>query len=128
MNDEQTKISELRKRVRDFREKRGWVKDWSARSQAISLVVEAVEFLEHFQWQSSKDVLKNKKEKKEIGYELADVLYWVLAISDTMQIDLTQTFLEKLERHNKRYPVKEFLGKQTKKEKLSRYYELKRGE
>lgn len=126
MDDSKTTIEELKKKVRTFRDERGWRKGWSARSFAISLVVEAVELLEHFQWRSGKDVFDDKEMKKEAAYELADVLYWVLAIADSAGLDLSRTFEEKLEKQSERYPAERFSKDLTKKEKLREYYRLKK--
>ncbi len=43
---------------------------------ALSLVLEATEVLEHFQWKSPEEIEKYVIDKKDdIGEELADVLY-----------------------------------------------------
>ena len=54
---------------------------------ALSLVLEATEVLEHFQWKSPEEIEKYVIDKKDdIGEELADVLYWILLLSHDLGI------------------------------------------
>lgn len=125
-SDSRTKIKDLKELVRKFRRERGWHRGFKARSFAISLVLEACEFLEHFQWREDEEVLEDSEEKRELSYELADVLYWVLAIADSLQIDLSKTLREKLKKQEKKYPLKRFSKEVPKKESLKRYYSIKK--
>ena len=75
---------------------KGWSDENSKRPQtprnlAISLVLEAGEVLEHFQWGES---LHNQK-----GFEgeLADVALYLLQLASITEIDLEQAILKKLE-------------------------------
>ena len=117
MSDSKTTIRELRDRVAEFRKARGWDSDPNAKNKAISLVIEATELLEHFQWYESGEVLGNKKRKVEVVDELADVLYWVLALADNLEIDLAEALVNKMKKGAKKYPA----GKMS----LERYYKLR---
>jgi NTP pyrophosphatase (non-canonical NTP hydrolase) len=86
---------------------------------ALSLVLEAGEVMEHFQWKNAEEIKDYiKKNKKEISEELADVLYWVLLLSHDLNIDVEKALDEKMKINNEKYPVKKAKGKHTKYNKL----------
>jgi NTP pyrophosphatase (non-canonical NTP hydrolase) len=84
-----------------FVESKGWYRDDSPKPQtpknlAISLVLEAAEVLEHFQWGDS------AHNQAELASELADVLLYLLQIASLSEIDLGQAVLDKLSVNYKR--------------------------
>jgi NTP pyrophosphatase (non-canonical NTP hydrolase) len=104
-------IQGLINRILKFREERDWKQFHNAKDVAISLVLEATELLEHFQWKSDQEMLVHIEEhQKEIGEELADILYWVLLLSHDFGIDIKGAFLEKMEKNTKKYPVEKARG------------------
>jgi len=109
-------IKKLQKQVIAFRNARDWKKFHNQKDMALSLALEAAEVLEHFQWKATKaDIDKYvKAHKREIGEELADVLYWVLTMSHDLGVDLETVFEKKMEKNAKKYPVKKSKGKHTK--------------
>jgi NTP pyrophosphatase (non-canonical NTP hydrolase) len=69
-------IEELQQLVTELRDARDWKQFHNAKDMAISLVPEASEFLEHFQWKSQPEVeIHLADNKEEVADELADVLY-----------------------------------------------------
>ena len=56
--------------------------------------------------------------KKEIGEELADVLYWVLLISYDLKIDVLDALDKKMKKNEKKYPVAKAKGRHAKYNKL----------
>ena len=48
--------------------------------------------------------------KKEIEYELIDVLYFVLRFSQMYDVDIISVFEEKMKHNKKKYPVDDFKG------------------
>lgn len=104
-------LDKLTKEVIAFRDKRDWKQFNKPKDLALSLVLEAAEVLEHFQWKEGERLeLYLKTNKKEISHELADVLYWVLTMSHDLDIDLAKAFEEKMEINDKKYPVEKFKG------------------
>lgn len=79
---------------------KGWYAPESRRPQtprnlAISLVLEAGEVLEHFQWGDVDwDAIPDRE---ALRGELADVLLYLLQIASLSQIDLSQAVLDKLQ-------------------------------
>src|SRR5476651_2275881 len=84
-------IKELQGKVIKFRDARDWKQFNTPKDVAISLTLESSEVLEHFQWKSSEEVEKYLKvSKEEIGEELADVLWYLLTLSNDIGIDISK--------------------------------------
>jgi NTP pyrophosphatase (non-canonical NTP hydrolase) len=112
-------INKLTKDIVEFRDRRDWKQFHNPKDLSLSLVLEATEVMEHFQWKSPKEVDKYiKTNKTEIAEELADVLYWVLLMSHDLGIDIKEALIRKIEINNKKYPVDKSKGKHTKYNKL----------
>ncbi len=108
-------LQELTDRILAFREERNWAQFHNSKDVAISLVLEATELLEHFQWKSPNEVKAHIAEQRDkIGEELADIFYWVLLLSHDLDIDLKATFEAKMEKNAKKYPVEKSRGSHRK--------------
>ncbi len=104
-------IEELTEHILQFRDVRDWQQFHNPKDMAISLVLEATEFLEHFQWKNDDEVKRHIEDKKlQLGEELADVLYWVLLLSSDLNIDLKNSFLEKMKKNREKYPINKAKG------------------
>lgn len=112
-------IKSLTKKIINFRDARDWKQFHNPKDVALSLVLEAAELMEHFQWKSSDEVASYiKAHKADIADELADVLYWVLLLSHDLSIDLPKALGLKLRKNSLKYPVKKSKGKHTKYNRL----------
>lgn len=108
-------IQALTKKITDFRDARDWKQFHNPKDCAISLLLEASEVLEHFQWKSKEEIEAYvKKNKTEIAKELADVLYWVLLLSHDLNIDIEKISEIKLKENGKKYPIKKAKGRHNK--------------
>lgn len=108
-------ITGLMEAVVKFRDERDWKQFHNPKDLALSLSLEASEVLEHFQWKNEKEQWeKVNSHRDEIGDELADVLFWVLLMSNDLNIDISEAFLEKLKKNGAKYPVDKSKGKHTK--------------
>ncbi len=116
---EMKNIKILTERIIAFRDARDWKQFHNPKDVALSLVLEAGEVMEHFQWKSKEEMDKYVIEhKEEIGDELADVLYWVLLMSNDLKIDVLKALEKKLKKNEDKYPVEKAKGKHTKYNKL----------
>jgi dCTP diphosphatase len=112
-------IKDLTKRIIAFRNARDWKQFHNPKDCALSLVLEAAEVVEHFQWKNQKEMEKYVKENKgEIAEELADVLYWVLLMSHDLDIDIVNALEKKNKKNADKYPIEKARGKHTKYNKL----------
>ena len=113
-------IKTLTKQIIAFRNSRDWEQFHNPKDMAISLVLEAVEVMEHFQWRNKDEMEKYVIEKKdEIGEELADVLYWILLISHDLKIDILGVLEKKMKVNEAKYPVKQVKGTHKKYTELN---------
>ena|SRR3989338_5575769 len=112
-------IAKFQKMVVAFRDARDWKQFHNPKDMALSLVLEAAEVMEHFQWKTPAEVQAYLKEhKSEVAEELADVLHWIVLMSHDMNINLGKAFEAKMKKNEKKYPVKKSKGKHTKYDKL----------
>lgn len=112
-------IKKLTRRIINFRDARDWKQFHNPKDLALSLVLEAAEVMEHFQWKNMKEMEKYIRENKvAIGEELADVLYWVLLMSHDLDINVEKALNYKMEINEKKYPLEKAKGKHTKYNKL----------
>ena len=101
-------IKNLIKKILEFRDKRDWKKFHTPENLAKSILIEAGELLEEFQWQS------NEKNKDNLKAELADVLIYCILLADHYNLDLETIIQDKLIENEKKYPVKLVKGKSKK--------------
>jgi dCTP diphosphatase len=108
-------IKELAAKIAKIRDDRDWKQFHNPKDCALSLVLEATEVLEHFQWRNGAELDEYvKAHKDEIGEELADVLYWVLETSGIVGIDIKEALEKKLVKTEKKYPIEKAKGNHKK--------------
>lgn len=88
-------LDALTEAMHRFVASKGWYEAQSRKPQtpknlAVSLVLEASEVLEHFQWG------EHVADKEALGGELADVMLYLLQLASISQIDLAEAVLKKL--------------------------------
>lgn len=99
-------LSDLQKRVIAFRDARNWKQFHNPKDLAISLVLEATELLEHFQWKTAEEIDNHLTgHKEEVSDELVDVLYWVLLIANDLSVDLPKALEAKMAKNETKYPI-----------------------
>lgn len=91
-------VKELTEAMHRFVTAKGWYQPDSLRPQtprniAISLVLEASEVLEHFQWS------EETRNGEELPGELADVALYLLQLASVTGIDLEQAIMDKLRKN-----------------------------
>lgn len=105
-------IKNLTRKINKFVKERDWKQFHNHKDMALSLVLEAVEVLEHFQWKASiKDINKHAKHKKiDIADELADVAIYLFELADNLGIDIAKAIEDKLKKNSAKYPVNKAKG------------------
>ncbi len=112
-------LDDLTKRILAFRDARDWKQFHNPKDVALSLVLEAAEVMEHFQWKSKEEMERYvKTNKNDISEELADVLYWILLMSNDLRIDVLEALEKKIKKNEDKYPVEKAKGKHTKYDQL----------
>jgi NTP pyrophosphatase (non-canonical NTP hydrolase) len=94
-------IADLTEEMHRFVKKMGWYESNSPKPQiernlAISLLIEASEVLEHYQW------TETSPDKCALESELADVALYLLQLASVSEIDLEEAILVKLRQNYER--------------------------
>lgn len=81
-----------------FRDERNWQASDTPSNLAKSIIIEAAELLENYQWSDHASDFENVKE------ELADILIYSLALSYDLGLDPETIIREKLIKNEVKYP------------------------
>lgn len=100
------------KQIDQFREERNWKQFHNEKDLAISVLLEASELLENFQWKTSEEGIESNLEN--IKEELADVLIYSLMLASNLKLDPEKIIQEKLAKNDKKYPVSKSKGRKDK--------------
>lgn len=92
-------------RIRKFTEDREWDQFHSPANLAKSIVIEAAELLECFQWSDEEYDLQHVKE------ELADVMVYCQNLLDKLGLDADEIINMKMTQNEVKYPVDKAKGK-----------------
>jgi NTP pyrophosphatase (non-canonical NTP hydrolase) len=114
MNDAATTVAELRALVRTFVAERRWEPFHTPKNLVMALAVEAAELMEHFQWLDpveSAAVARDPARRDAAAEELADVTCYVLALADSLGIDLVDAVSRKMVKNRAKYPVEQYRGR-----------------
>jgi NTP pyrophosphatase (non-canonical NTP hydrolase) len=112
-------IGDLTRKIVEFRDARDWKQFHNPKDVSLSLVLEATEVMEHFQWKNAEEMQKYLSEHKtEVGEELADVLYWILLMGHDFEIDVLDALEKKIGINASKYPIEKAKGIHTKYDKL----------
>lgn len=104
----------LRDRLREFASERDWDQFHSPKNLCMALMVEVAELMEHFQWLTeSQSGNLDAAHKAEVADELADVLLYLVRLSDRLGVDLKQAALQKIEKNAAKYPADLVRGSAT---------------
>ena len=99
-------------RIRKFTEERDWEQFHTPANLAKSIVIEAAELLECFQWSDTKYDLQHIKE------ELADVLVYSQNLLDKLELDADEIVNMKMKQNEAKYPVDKAKGSAAKYDQL----------
>lgn len=96
----------LRDKLRDFARARDWDQFHTPKNLSMALMVEVAELMEHFQWLTAEQSGElNVESKAAVADELADVLLYLVRLSDKLGVDLLQAALHKLDKNAVKYPA-----------------------
>lgn len=105
----------LQAALRQFAAERDWAQFHSPKNLAVSLSIEASEVLEHFQWLTEEQSRQlGEAQRGEVAHEIADVLLYLLQLSDKLGIDPLAAAREKLALNADKYPVDKARGNSRK--------------
>lgn len=99
-------------RIRKFTKDRDWDQFHSPANLAKSIMIEAGELLECFQWDDDTFDIEHVKE------ELADVLVYCQDMLDKLGLDADEIVNSKMDKNETKYPVEKAKGNAKKYDKL----------
>jgi dCTP diphosphatase len=106
-------LKKINQKIKNFVKARDWEQFHSPKNLSMALSVEASELVEIFQWLKESDIKKVDKEK--VADEIADIFFYLLRISQKMNIDIEKSFHNKMIKNIKKYPVQLSKGKSDKR-------------
>jgi len=112
MSDKTMTFGDISDEILAYLKERDWDKKNSSRSLAASIVIEAGELLEHYQW-SDQPV----GDKAALADEIADIFIYSFEFAMSNDIDIAQAIKTKLDKVKKKYPAQNFKGKPDTKTK-----------
>lgn len=94
-------------RIRKFNKDRDWEQFHTPENLAKSIVIEAGELLECFQW-------SNDFDRQAVQEELADVMTYCIDMADALGVDMEEILLKKMDKNEAKYPVEKSKGNSKK--------------
>lgn len=100
-------IDDIIRQLRDFTDVRDWKQYHTPPALARSVVIEAAELLECFQWSDNFNY-------DYVAEELADVLIYCFMLADCLNLDIKRIMDFKIAANGLKYPVDKAMGSATK--------------
>ena len=109
-SDTENTISYFKKEVNKFVQERNW-KDYHTPQNLIqALIVETAELLEIFLFKdyTVDDILNDEALKSNVSDEIADVFIYLISLVNSLKMDLSYLFQQKMLKNRQKYSVHEF--------------------
>jgi NTP pyrophosphatase (non-canonical NTP hydrolase) len=114
MPDPTTTVAQMRDWMQGFVAERDWEQFHSPKNLVMGLSVEVAELMEHYLWvenDTSRRLADDPAKRVEIADELADVTCYLLALCNTLALDLSDAVAAKLVKTGQKYPVERCRGR-----------------
>jgi dCTP diphosphatase len=101
-------IADLQGQLREFAAEREWEQFHSPKNLVMALVGEVGELTELFQWlapEESARIMDDPGAAGKVRDELADVLAYLLRLSDVLGVDLEEALAAKIIKNAGKYPA-----------------------
>ena len=98
-------LNDLISEIRAFNQARDWDKYHTPKNLATSVMIEAAELAEKFQWLTPEESF-NIEDMGPVADEMADVLIYLLNLCDKLHIFPEYAVRAKLVKNGARFPVK----------------------
>lgn len=114
-------VQPLTAELRKFADDRNWGKFHSPKNLVMALTGEVGELTELFQWlteDESRGVCKDAISAVKVEQELADVMLYLVRLSDVLGVDLNRAVSSKLKINAEKYPIGRAYGSSKKYDEL----------
>lgn len=101
-------LTELRDLMRQFTKERDWERFHDPKSLVLALVGEVGELSEIFQWlpaDSAQEIATDQPVNTRVAEEIADVLLYLVGLSDVLGIDLFDAARSKMRSNYNKHPA-----------------------
>jgi len=108
--DRNVNIDFFKETVEKFIKERQWKKYHHPNNLAQAINIEAAELLEIFLFKNiqTDDILKNEKLRIRLSEEIADVFIYLISLINVLDLDMTKIFIDKMNKNEIKYPLKDF--------------------
>ena len=116
-------IEDIKRRIEKFASERDWNQFHSPKNLIMALSSEVGELSDIFQWLNEEQSKKEHISDNDLELakeEIADILIYLIRISDKLNINLEKEVLKKIESNEKKYPIDKSKGNAV---KYNRRYE-----
>eukprot|EP00889_Picochlorum_renovo_P003731 jgi/Picre1/30761/NNA_006122.t1 len=118
-DESKASLEQLRRSLETFSAEREWDRFHTPRNLLLAMVGEVGELSEIFQWKADDQCSPglagfSGEEKCHLGEELADVLLYLIRLSDRCGVDLGAAAVDKMRKNAIKYPAKECKGRSDK--------------
>ncbi len=99
-------LKKLLEEIREFNKARDWDQFHSPKNLSTSILIEAAELAEIFQWlteEESKNL--DSKAQQNAEEEIADVFIYLLNLADKLGVDPIQASIKKMIKNGQKYPA-----------------------
>lgn len=104
-------IKKITGKIKKFRDERDWLQFHDPKNMAVSIMLEASELLEHFQWKTKAEVAEYIEHNCEsVQEEIADIAMYLFELADNLGISLIDAMEKKLKKNAVKYPVSKAKG------------------
>jgi NTP pyrophosphatase (non-canonical NTP hydrolase) len=104
-------LESLRNRLRLFALERDWDQYHTPKNLSMALIAESAELIEHFQWvDGDQSHILEDNTRQSVEEELADILIYLVRISDKLDVDLYKAVERKIAINEKKYPADKVRG------------------
>lgn len=110
-------VERIKKIIENFASERDWEEFHSPKNLIMALTSEVGELSDIFQWLTDEQSKKEHISDDNLGLakqEIADILIYLIRISDKLDIDLEKEVLKKIKLNEKKYPINKSKGNAVK--------------
>ena len=98
----------LKEKMNQFLDERDWENFHTPKNVAMSIAIEAAELMELLQWTNPERlaVISNQELMSQIKDEIADIVIYTVSLGLSLNIDIFESVLAKMDKNLKRFPPK----------------------
>ena len=108
-------LQALKRRMRDFAERRNWDQFHAPKNLVMALAGEAGELIEHFQWLTEAQSGElDARTLEQVASEIADIQIYLVRLADKLDVSIADAVERKVAENERKYPVERVYGSSRK--------------